>query len=148
MPLRELRHLLDPAADSVKPFQVVVYCGYLGAGLHALITGTVPNAVGQILGPTAHHVWVALLIVCPLLTFAGIPIARRTPSGLWLQVAGDSGVAFASSIYVLALAQTVYAGRATFAVWVVLALAICALALAGRNLRTLRAVHKRMRSAT
>jgi hypothetical protein len=140
MPIREIRHLIDPSTDSVKPFQVVVYSGYLGAGVHALFTGEVPGAVGQLLGPLAHVGWVALLIACPLLTFAGIPIARRTPRGLWLQIAGDSGICFASALYVAALSRTVYAGRATFAMWVVLALGVCAAALVVRNIRTLRAV--------
>ncbi|MBF6315058.1 hypothetical protein IU436_25450 [Nocardia farcinica] len=145
MPLHEIRHLLDPAVESVKPFQVAVYTGYLGAGIHATCTGEIPNAVGQILGPAAHLGWVALLIVGPLATFVGIPIARRTPRGLWLQIAGDAGVASASLIYVVALSQTVYAGRASFAIWVVLALAICAGALVVRNVRVLRAVARVVR---
>jgi hypothetical protein len=86
-----------------------------------------------------------MLIVCPMLTFVGIPIARRTPRGLWLQIAGDAGVCFASAVFVAALCQTVYAGRATFAMWVVLALGVCAAALVVRNIRTLRAVARVVR---
>lgn len=145
MPLHEIRHLVDPRVDSVKPFQVLVYAGYLMAGIHALLARELPNAVGQILGPATHVGWIALLIVCPLLTFAGIPVARRTPRGLWLQVAGDSGICFASALYVVALSQTVYAGRATFALWVVLMLGACAGALVVRNLRVLRAVTRVVR---
>ncbi|MBF6573721.1 hypothetical protein [Nocardia farcinica] len=145
MPLHEIRHLVDPRVDSVKPFQVLVYAGYLMAGIHALLARELPNAVGQILGPATHVGWIALLIVCPLLTFAGIPVARRTPRGLWLQVAGDSGICFASALYVVALSQTVYAGRASFALWVVLMLGACAGALVVRNLRVLRAVTRAVR---
>ncbi|MBF6411190.1 hypothetical protein [Nocardia farcinica] len=124
---------------------MLVYAGYLMAGIHALLARELPNAVGQILGPVTHVGWIALLIVCPLLTFAGIPAARRTPRGLWLQVAGDSGICFASALYVVALSQTVYAGRATFALWVVLMLGACAGALVVRNLRVLRAVTRVVR---
>jgi hypothetical protein len=145
MPLRELRRLVDVTTDSVKPFQVVIYFGYLISGVHALCTGEVPTSVGQMLGPTAHVGWVTLLIVCPLLTFAGIPISRRTPRGLWLQIAGDSGIAWVSTLYVVALSQTMYAGRASFAMWVVAALGVCAVALVVRNVRTLRAVAKVVR---
>ncbi|WP_280389323.1 hypothetical protein [Nocardia wallacei] len=146
MPIQEIRHLVDPKVDSVKPFQVLVYAGYLAAGVHALIARRPPTAVSQILGPAAHFGWVTLLVLCPLLTYAGIPIARRTQRGLWLQVAGDSGIASASALYVAALSQTVYAGRASFALWVVLVLGICAGALVVRNVRTLLAVGRVVRS--
>lgn len=138
MPHREVLRLLD--TESVRPFQVVVYYGYFGAGVQALWTGEVPNAVGQILGRTAHLGWVALLIACPLLTYLGMRLERRHPAGLWLQIAGGCGIAAASATYVLALAQTAYAGQATFALWVVLALMFCAIAIVARDIRKLRAV--------
>lgn len=148
MPLRELRRLLDPGAASIRPFQVVIYAGYLAAGLHALATGVLPNAVGQVLGPVAHVGWIMQLIACPLLAFVGVAIVRRTPRGLWLLLAADSGIAAASALYVLALTQATYAGRASFALWVVAGLMVCAVAWAVRDIRTLRAVSAAARRLT
>lgn len=139
MPLGErVGRVLD--TESVRHYQTLVYCAYIIAGVHALWVGALPNAVGQTLGVPAHIGWVALIIGGPLLTFAGMWLEARHVAGLWFQIAGDAGVAFASATYVAALSQTLYAGRATFAMWVVLALALSALALVVRGVRKVRAV--------
>ena len=144
MPLRRAVSVLD--RESVRPFQVLVYCAYIGAGVHAVCEGNLPTTVAQILGPAAHVGWVGLLIVCPLLTFVGMVFEARSPAGLLLQLAGDTGVAVASAVYGAARARAAWAGGATFALWVVLALGLCAIALVVRGVRKIRAIGRVVRS--
>lgn len=120
---------------SVRPYQVIVFLAFVCAGVHSLLLGA-PNAVEQAMGGTAALAWTALIIVCPALNLLGMWLERRKePSGLWLQIAGDAGVAFASAAYVTALVQATWAERATFAGWVVGALGVCAAAIFGRDVR-------------
>lgn len=144
MPLREAARIA--AEDSVRGYQVVMYTAILCAGVWALCAGEIPNAVSQILGRYAHIGWVGLLIVAPVSTFVGMWWERKRVSGLWLQLAGNGGIAFALATYVLALSRTVYAGRATFALWVVLGLAVCAFRLVVRDWRRIRMVARVVRS--
>ncbi|WP_280246761.1 hypothetical protein [Nocardia abscessus] len=144
MPLREAARIVDE--DSIRTYQVTMYAFILIAGVWAVCAGEIPNAVSQILGRPAHVGWVGLLIAAPLVTFAGIAIERRRVLGLWLQLAGNGGIAFALATYVLALGRTVYAGRASFAVWVVCGLVACACRLVWRDWRRIRVVARAVRS--
>ncbi|WP_280265332.1 hypothetical protein [Nocardia wallacei] len=140
---RRIGRILD--SESVRAYQILVYLAYLAAGLNSLWAGSTPSVVAQSLGPVADAGWVALVVGGPLVTFAGMRLERRHVAGLWMQLAGDCAVACASVTYVAAVSQTVWAGRSTFAVWVVLALAVCAAALVVRGVRKLRTVTRIVR---
>ncbi|MBF6298202.1 hypothetical protein IU459_11690 [Nocardia amamiensis] len=144
MPLRRARRLLLDD-EGVRSYQTTMYAFILLAGLWAIRAGEIPTAVSQILGRWAHFGWVGLLIVGPLMVFAGMALELRRPVGLWLQLFGNTAVAFALATYVLALSRTVYAGRATFALWVVLGLVVCACRLVVRDVRKVRVVARVVR---
>lgn len=123
-------------AESVRHYQVIVYLAYVVAGAQALLLGAPPNAVAQAMGHGVALAWIALIIACPVLSLAGLWLDRRgRPNGLWLQIAGDAGVAFASAAYVTSIVQATWAERATFAAWVVGALGVCAAAILVRDVR-------------
>ncbi|MFE2994987.1 hypothetical protein ACFXG4_08250 [Nocardia sp. NPDC059246] len=139
MPLRRARLLLADD-EGIRSYQAVMYSAIWCAGVWAIWAGEIPGAVGQIMGRFAHLGWVALLVAGPTMWAVGVLLEQRQPIGLWLQLAGDVGVFFALTVYVLALSQTVYAGRATFALWVVLGLVVCACRLVWRDWRRVRVV--------
>lgn len=123
-------------AENVRHYQIIVYLAYVCAGVQALLLGAPPNAVAQAMGHTVSLAWIGMVMVCPALSLAGIWVDRRgEPSGLWMQIAGDAGVAFASAAYVVALMQATWAERATFAAWIAAALGVCAAGMLVRDVR-------------
>ncbi|AHH20867.1 hypothetical protein NONO_c60910 [Nocardia nova SH22a] len=145
--MRPLFEWLGRALDieSVRHYQVVVYAAVFGAGVQGLVLRETPNAVGQQIGPCFQFFWLGLLVLCPVLTFLGMWVERRHIAGLWLQVAGDAGVSFALLAYTAAIGHATFAGRATFAMWIALALSVCAFALVIRGVRKLRTVSRIVR---
>lgn len=145
--MRRLIEWLGRALDveSVRHYQLLVYAAVFGAGVQGLVLRETPNAVGQTLGPCFQFFWLGLLVLCPVLTFVGMWAERRHIVGLWLQVAGDAGVSFALLAYTAALSHTGFATRATFAMWIALALSVCAFALVLRGIRKLRLVSRLVR---
>lgn len=127
-------HWVD--ADNVRHYQVIVYLAYACAGVQALLLGAPPNAVAQAMGHTVSLAWIVMIVACPALSLVGMWLDRRgQPSGLWLQIAGDAGVAFASFAYVAAILQATWSEKATFAAWVAAALGVCAAAMFVRDVR-------------
>jgi hypothetical protein len=131
--------------ESVRGYQRMVYLALVCAGAQGLLLGQLPNAVADTLGPWFNAGWLVLLVLGPILTFIGSWSEPRHVVGLWLQLSGDSAVSAALLAYAVALGQTVYAGRATLAMWLGLALSMCALMLVVRDIRKLRAVAAKVR---
>lgn len=127
----------------VRPFQVIVYLAYIIAGIQSFVLGAPPNAVAQAMGDSIALVWAVLVIVCPLLTLAGIYAERRS-FGLHMQAAGDSGVAFATAAYVVAVLQATWWDRATFAAWMAASLGLCAALMTWRDIRRILFVQRRV----
>jgi hypothetical protein len=145
--MRRLFRWIGRALDveSVRHYELLVYAAVFCAGVQGLVLRETPNAVGQTLGPCFQFFWLGLLVLCPLLTFGGMWVERRHIAGLWLQLAGDAGVSFALLAYTAALEHTTFAGRASFAMWIALALSVCAFALVLRGARKLRKVSRIVR---
>lgn len=132
--MRRAVHWVD--AESVRHYQVIIYIAYVCAGVQAVSLGAPPNAVAQAMGHMVSLAWISMIIACPALSLVGMWLDRRNqPAGLWLQIAGDAGVGFASAAYVTALLQATWAERATFAAWVAAALGVCAAAMLVRDVR-------------
>lgn len=141
--MRRIRRWVD--AETVRLPQAIVYCAYIVAGVQSLALGAPPNAVAQAMGHEVALMWTALIIACPTLTLVGLWQRRRAFS-LWLQLAGDSGVTFASAAYVVAVLQATWSERATFAAWSAAALAICGALVTWRDARRIRQVSKRIQA--
>lgn len=141
-PLRRVGSWID--SESVRHYQTIVYLAYLVAGAQILVRGSLPGAVAQGLGRGFEKAWLFLLVVGPLTTFVGRRMAHSI-AGLWLQLAGDCGVMFASLAYVAAILQTGYGGKATFVEWVVGSLAVCALGMVTRDVRKIRVASQLVR---
>lgn len=123
-------------AESVRHYQVIVYLAYVCAGVQALLLGAPPGVVAQAMGYPVSLAWTVMIVVCPALTLVGMWVDRRgQPAGLWLQIAGDAGVAFASFAYVSAILQATWSEKATFAAWVAAALGVCGAAMFVRDVR-------------
>lgn len=132
-------------AGSVKPFHALVYLSYVLAGAQSIALGAPPNAVAQAMGNTVALAWIVLIIACPALTLVGMAAERRSPFGLYMQAAGNSGVACATAAYVAAILQVTWADRASFAAWMAASLAASAALVTWRDLRRIRAVSRRAR---
>lgn len=140
-----MKRALGPLdAGDVRLFQVIVYVAYIIAGVQSLALGAPPNAVTQAMGHLVAGVWIALVVACPGLTLLGMWQERR-PYGLYAQVAGNSGVAFATAAYVVAVLQATWAERASFAAWMATSLTICAALITWRDARRIRQVRLRVR---
>lgn len=129
---------------SVRPFQVVVYCGYIAAGVDAAVKGAPPGAVAQAMGHDIAVIWTVLLIVCPLVFLAGLAFQRWLVAP-WLQLSGNVGVAFASAAYVTAVLQATWAEQASFAAWVTASLMVCSALIVAGDVRRIVAISRRMR---
>lgn len=124
---------------SVRSFQAIIYTAYAGAGSQALITGAPPGAVARAMGEHTAMAWAILLIAGPLLTGIGV-WRENAPAGLWLQLAGDTGLAAGGAAYSYAVIAATWGGTATYAAWVAGALAVCSARVAIGTARRLRAV--------
>lgn len=131
-------------SESVRPYQVGIYCMYAFAGLQAIRLGA-PTPVVQRVDPGVDAAWAVLLVIAPGLTFVGMWLERRTLAGLCLQLAGDLGVAWSSVTWVLATSEQSTTDRARLAVYVIGALTAAAFAMAVRDLRKIRLVVRRLR---
>ncbi|WP_280187042.1 MULTISPECIES: hypothetical protein [Nocardia] len=129
---------------SVRPFQVIVFLGYMAAGIDAAVKGAPPGAVSQAMGNRFAVVWIVMLIVFPAVSLLGLA-ARRWAGGPWMQLSGNLGVGAASAAYVLAVLQATWAERASFAAWVTASLTVCAVGLVYGDVRWIVAVTRRMR---
>lgn len=127
----------------VRPFQAIVYLAYVIAGIQSFALGAPPNAVHQAMGHPIAVVWTVLIIASPLLTLVGMACERKS-FGLHMQAAGDSGVAFASAAYVVAVLQVTWADRATFAAWMAASLTVCAALMTWRDIRRILFVQRRV----
>lgn len=135
-------------AESVRPYQVVVYAACIAAGVQGLIQRVPPGAITQAMGHEVSIVWSVLLVVCPAATLTGVWLSRRgVPFGLWAQIAGDSGVAFTAAAYALAIFQASWGRNASFAAWLAMAIAGCALAMLLRDVRRVRQADRRVKRA-
>lgn len=135
--MRRAVRLLD--AESVRPYQAAMYCAFIVAGAQNLILGAPPGAVTQAMGHRVALAWSLLLIACPLATLVGLRLGRLgLPAGLWMQIAGDAGVAFASFAYVAAVLQATWGNRASFAVWLGAGIGVCAVAMLATDVRRVR----------
>ena len=116
-----------------------MYVAFVAAGAQNLALGGPPGAVTQAMGPRVALVWSALLIVCPMATLAGLRLGRMgRPAGLWMQIAGDAGVACASFAYVAAVLQATWGNAASFAVWLGAGIGVCAVAMLVTDIRRVR----------
>lgn len=133
-------------SEGVALFQAIVYAHLAIGGLYcAFISRSVPQAVEEAMGPAMNVVWLWMCIGCTVCLLG----KRMPPShaylGLWLQVAGDVFAFGAFGSYVLATMQTSYWGKNLLAVWVIAALADCALLLVIRDLRRIGQIEQRVR---
>lgn len=130
-------------SESVRHYQNVIYAAYVFAGIHSLVSNP-HTTVTRVMGETADTLWTWMLILCPLIAFAGMWVRRTNISGLWLQLAGDIGFAVATWSYVAAIVQATYAKQATFSAWLGAAIGLCALGVIVRDVRVLRTVTVRV----
>ncbi|MCM6777928.1 hypothetical protein NDR87_31480 [Nocardia sp. CDC159] len=107
------------------------------AGIQSLILGSPPTAVAQSMGAIAAGMWTGLLICCPLLLLLGF-LLRRHPSGIWVQIAAEAGAASATAAFVVAVLQSTWAERASFAAWSGAAMTAHSVLLLTRDLRRAR----------
>jgi hypothetical protein len=132
--------------ESVRPYQAAVYAACIAAGVQGLIQRVPPDAVTQAMGHDVSIAWSVLLVLCPATTLAGVWLSRRgVPFGLWAQIAGDSGVAFTAAAYALAILQASWGRNASFAAWLAMAIAACALAMLLRDVRRVRQAERRVK---
>lgn len=129
---------------SVRPFQVIIYTGYIAAGGQAALLGAPPGTVSQAMGHRVAWVWIGMLIGCPLMSLVGLAL-RRWVMSPWLQLSGNIGVTFASAAYVDAVLQATWADRASFAGWVTASLTMCAAWMVVGDVRRIVAVDREMR---
>lgn len=116
-----------------------MYVAFIAAGVQNLALGGPPGAVTQAMGQQVALAWSVLLIACPMATLAGLRLGRMgKPVGMWLQIAGDSGVGFASFAYVAAVLQATWGDRASFAVWLGTGIGVCAVAMLVTDIRRVR----------
>ncbi|MBF6368435.1 hypothetical protein IU469_22315 [Nocardia puris] len=130
---------------SVRPFHAMVYLAYIAAGVQSLALGAPPNAVAQVMGHRFALAWIVLIIVSPALALVGMATERRYIYGLYMQAAGNSGVACATAAYVMAILQVTWADRASFAAWMATSLTASAVLITWRDVRRIRAVTRRVR---
>lgn len=130
-------------SGSVRLFQVIVYTAYVIAGVQSLVLGAPPNAVSQAMGHVAALAWTLLIMACPALSLLGL-WRGSWPFSLHLQLAGDSGVAFASAAYVVAVLQATWSEKATFAAWMATSLAVCGVLMVVHDIRRIRLVQRRI----
>lgn len=132
--------------ESVRPYQVVVYAACIVAGVQGLIQRVPPGAITEAMGHDVSIVWSVLLVVCPGATLGGVWLGRRgVPFGMWAQIAGDSGVVFTAAAYALAIFQASWGRNASFAAWLALSIAACALAMLLRDVRRVRQAERRVK---
>lgn len=129
--------------EAVRPFQVIMYTAYVIAGIQSLVLGAPPNAVSQSMGPAAALAWTLLIVACPTMSLLGL-WRGSWPFSLHLQLAGDSGVAFASAAYVVAVLQATWSEKATFAAWMATGLAVCGVLMVMHDIRRIRLVQRRI----
>lgn len=132
-------------SESVRPFQVFVYCCYAIAGVQSMRLG-LPGPVANALGDGMHVVWTWMLVLGPVLTFVGMRLERRWVPGLWLQFTGDGVVGWASLTYVYSISQQNSSGRAQFAVYAVGSLTVAAFTMCIRDIRKIRRLVKGVRA--
>lgn len=133
-------------AESVRPYQTVVYLCCIVAGAQSLIQGALPGAVTQAMGQEISVMWSVLLVACPATTLAGVWLGRRgIEFGLWAQVAGDSGVAFTAAAYAVAIFQASWGRNASFAAWLAISIAVCAAVMVARDVRRIRQAERRVK---
>lgn len=130
-------------SESVRLFQVIVYTAYVIAGIQSLALGAPPNAVAQAMGHRAALAWTLLIMVGPVLSLLGL-WRGSWPFSLHLQLAGNSGVAFASAAYVVAVLQATWSEKATFAAWMATSLAVCGVLMVVHDIRRIRLVQRRI----
>ncbi|WP_280393247.1 hypothetical protein [Nocardia wallacei] len=131
-------------SGSVTHYQVIVYLAYVVAGVQSLLLGAPPNAVAQAMGPAIALLWTVLVIACPLTSLFGMWQDRR-PSSLWFQLAGDSGVTFATAAYVAAVFSSTWFERATFAAWMAASITVCGALMTWRDIRRIQMVGRVVR---
>ncbi|WP_280329579.1 hypothetical protein [Nocardia wallacei] len=142
--MRRLGGMVD--SESVRLYQGVVYAGFLISAVQSIWLGTPPTAVAQAMGDFVESMWLALLIVCPLL--AALGYWRRTrPGGLWLLAASDAASACTTGAYVAAVLQATWAERASFAAWVVFMLSVCSVLILWRDVRRIREMSRLVKEA-
>jgi hypothetical protein len=102
--------LLD--REEVRAFQGMYYLSFMaGAILLVLLPHADAGIVDDMLGQDSYHVWLAINIICPLLTLIGRRLttlaARKAPGesnsawgAAWMQLAGDFGVWSGVNVFV------------------------------------------------
>lgn len=140
--MRQIGLWLD--SDTVRHYQTIVYIGYIVAGVQSLALGSPPNAVAQSMGRSTALVWTLLVIVAPAMSLLG-QWRTRAASSLWLQLAGDSAVTFATAAYVMAVLQSTWFARATFAAWMAMSITVCGAMKTWRDIWQIWLVSQRMR---
>src|SRR3546814_18232196 len=95
------------------------------------------------MGPAAALAWTLLIVAGPTRSLLGL-WRGSWPFSLHLQLAGDSGVAFASAAYVVAVLQATWSEKATFAAWMATGLAVCGVLMVMHDIRRIRLVKRRI----
>lgn len=128
-----LRRAFIKAVDDerITPFQLIYDIIFVCAGLYlGLVAQVPPQNIEPVMGSMYYDWWLALNIVCPILTQLGRYLtakAARTPVGepnpalgaAWLQFTGDFGIWCVVAIYLVCVAQTAYWGQAIYAIFFV-----------------------------
>jgi hypothetical protein len=136
--------------ERISTYQTMYYLLIITAGLYlALVASAPPQLIEVTLGPINYLGFLALNIVCPLMTLIGrriVTLAARRPlggsngafGGAWLQLAGDSGVWGAIIVYIACVINTSVWGQGLYGAFFVL------MGVPGGFMFTLRSVRRLM----
>lgn len=121
-------------AQGVGIFQAIVYVHIgLFAGLYGLlVAGGTPQTVEDVMGPVFNGIWLWLCLAI-MTCLAGKCI--KHDAGMWMQLSGDLAANIVLLVYILAIFNSSWWGKALFGVFLALAIWECTLLLIIRDIR-------------